>query len=174
MNGNSVDLPSMLARREARSLEQQSFLQAHHSPLISFSMNIPGPIKTNSQIRRAFDLGRSLLLAKLEKVGAHILQSSETHQDTGDELLLAVANLPPEKLKAIAVEIEDSSPIGRLYDIDVIDAQGHKLSRERFRKCLICDKQAQECARSRTHSVREMQEAIDKMLADFFKDDVIM
>lgn len=164
MTGNNVDLPAMLARREARSHEQYSFLQAHHSPLISFSMNIPGPIKTNPQIRKAFDLGRTLLLSRLEKAGAAILQSSEIHQDTGDELLLSVANISPQDLKAIAVNIEDSSPVGRLYDIDVIDVQGRKLSRERFRKCLICDKQAQDCARSRTHSVSDMQHAIDTLL----------
>ena len=164
MTGNNVDLPSMLARREARSREQQAFLQTHHSPLISFSMNIPGPIKSNALIRKAFDLGRNLLLFQLKKAGATILQTSETHQDTGDELLLSVADVHPENLKAIAVEIEDASPIGRLYDIDVIDAQGHKLSRQRFRKCLICEKQAQECARSRTHSVQELQNAIDELL----------
>ena len=168
MIGNNIDLPSMLTRREARSHEQSAFLQAHHSPLISFSMNIPGPVKTNPSIRKAFDLGRTLLLSRLENAGALILQTSEIHQDTGDELLLSVANVQPEKLKAIAVDIEEASELGRLYDIDVIDAQGRKLSRQRFRKCLICDKQAQDCARSRTHSVSEMQAAIDTILANFF------
>ena len=170
MTGNIVDLPSMLARRENRSREQSAFLHNYSSPLVSFCMNIPGPIKTNPQIRKAFDLGRNLLMSQLEEAGATILQTSEIHQDTGDELLLAVGNIPPETLKAIAVEIEDSSPVGRLYDIDVIDAQGRKLSRKRFRKCLICDKQAQDCARSRTHSVKEMQRAIDNILATFLND----
>ena len=170
MTGNIVDLPSMLARREERSREQITFLQAHHSPLISFSMNIPGPIKTNPSIRKAFELGRNSLLSQLAQAGAIIFQSSEIHQDTGDELLLAVGNLQPEDLKAIAVEIEEASEIGRLYDIDVIDAQGRKLSRKRFRKCLICDKQAQDCARSRTHSVSDMQRAVDNILAKFLED----
>ena len=168
MIGNNIDLPSMLTRREARSHEQSAFLQAHHSPLISFSMNIPGPIKTNPAIRKAFELGRNSLLSQLAQEGAIILQASEIHQDTGDELLLAVGNIQPEQLKAIAVNIEEASPLGRLYDIDVIDTQGHKLSRTRFRKCFICDKQAQDCARSRTHSVSEMQAAIDTILANFF------
>ena len=169
MTVNNVDLTSMLARREARSLEQSAFLQDHHSPLISFSMNIPGPIKTNPAIRKAFELGRNSLLSQLAQEGAIILQASEIHQDTGDELLLAVGNIQPEQLKAIAVNIEEASELGRLYDIDVIDAQGRKLSRQRFRKCLICDKQAQDCARSRTHSVSEMQAAIDSILANFFR-----
>ena len=81
-----------------------------------------------------------------------ILDALETHEDTGDELLLSIGN------------IEDSSPVGRLYDIDIIDTDGHKLSRSHYRKCLICSKQAQECARSRTHTVSEMQDAVEKLL----------
>ena len=165
MTGNTVDLEHMLARREARVIEQQNFLQAHHSTLISFSMNIPGPIKTNTLIRKAFILGRDSLLSQLEKAGAKILQTSEIHEDTGDELLLSVGNVTPEILKDIAVSIEDTSELGRLYDIDVIAPDGQKLSRPHFRKCLICSKQAQECARSRTHSVSEMQKAVENILA---------
>ena len=164
MTGNIIDLPHMLARRESRSREQQAFLNAHHSPLVSFSMNIPGPVKTNSLIRKAFILGRDSLLSRLESVNAIIFDSLETHEDTGDELLLSVGNAPPELLKDIAVSIEDSTPIGRLYDIDIIDSSGHKLSRPHFRKCLICNKQAQECARSRSHSVSEMQSAVELLL----------
>ena len=167
MTGRTVDLAQMLARREARSLEQRSFLHAHNSPLISFSMNIPGPIKTNELIRKAFMMGREQLLSRLHDINAKILEALEIHEDTGDELLLAVGNAGPATLKDIAVEIEDSSGIGRLYDIDVIDSVGHKLSREHFRKCLICEKQAQECARSRTHSVSEMQNAVDNLLQSF-------
>ncbi len=164
MTGNTVDLPQMLARREQRSQQQRAFLAAHNSPLISFSMNIPGPVKTNPLIRKAFSLGKNALLSQLNSINAHILQASEIHEDTGDELLLSVSNADPQALKDIAVNIEESSQIGRLYDIDIIDSSGHKLSRAAFRKCLICNKQAQECARSRTHSVNEMQNAIEKLL----------
>ena len=167
MTGNTVTLQHMLARREARVLQQQTLLQAHHSPLVSFSMNIPGPIKTNSLIRKAFTLGRDLLLSKLEKAGAQILEASEIHEDTGDELLLSIGNIQPEILKDIAVSIEEASELGRLYDIDVINAEGSKLSRQIFRKCIICSKQAQDCARSRTHSVSEMQCAVENLLRRF-------
>ena len=166
MTGHTVDVKQMAARREERSREQQKFLQAHHSPLVSFTMNIPGPVKTNRLILEAFTLGREELLSQLKKAHAEILESSETHEDTGDELLLAVRNITPEALKDVAVRIEDASPIGRLYDIDIIDSQGHKLSRPNFRKCLICDKQAQECARSRTHSVSDMQRAVENILTN--------
>ncbi|MBQ9403555.1 MAG: citrate lyase holo-[Synergistaceae bacterium] len=164
MTGNEINLEQMLARREVRAREQQIFLAKYNSPLISFSMNIPGPIKTNELIRRAFDIGEILLLDSLAKIHAEILDFRETHEDTGDELLLAVKSTP-ETLKDIAVNIEETSPIGRVFDIDVIDQQGNKLSRGTFRKCLICGKQAQECARSRNHSVQEMQQAIEELLS---------
>ena len=166
MTGKEITLPQMLARREARANQQAAFLQEHHSTLVSFTMNIPGPVKSNELIRRAFDIGEILLLEALARSDAEILDANEIHEDTGDELLLAVSGITPEKLKDLAVSIETSSPVGRLYDIDVIDEHGRKLSRSDFRKCLICGKQAQECARSRAHSVSELQEAITRLLSD--------
>ncbi len=167
MTGNEINLAQMLEQRDIRAQKQKSFLKKYNSPLISFSMNIPGPVKTNELIRRAFDIGEILLLEGLNMIHAEILDASEIHKDTGDELLLSIANASPESLKDLAMNIENSSEIGRLFDIDVIDSNGNKLSRKNFRKCLICEKQAQECARSRTHSVKEMQNAIEKMLRNF-------
>lgn len=168
MTGNEISLQQMLQRREQRASAQKLFLTLHNSPLVSFSMNIPGPIKTNELIRRAFDIGEILLLDGLAKLNAKILDADEIHQDTGDELLLAVEGVSPEILKDLAVKIETSSPIGRLFDIDIIAVNGQKLSRDVFRTCLICGKQAQECARSRNHSVEELQEAVSVLLASNF------
>ena len=165
MNGKEINLSQMLLRREKRADEQKKFLEIYHSPLISFSMNIPGPIKTNDLIRRAFDTGKKLILEALENINAEINNKIEIHEDTGDEILLSVKNSNPEKLKDIFIKIENENKLGRLFDIDVIDEKGKKLSRGNFRKCLICEKQAQECARSRAHSVKEMQEAVEKLLS---------
>jgi len=168
MTGNEITLSQMLERRELRAHKQQEFLHKHNSPLVSFTMNIPGPIKTNELIRRAFDIGEILLLEGLRHIHAEILDAHEVHDVTGDELLLAIGNVQPESLKDMAMTIENSSDIGRLFDIDVIDANGKKLSRKDFRKCLICERQAQECARSRTHSVKEMQDTIESLLSETF------
>lgn len=165
MTGNEITLSQMLERRENRARSQQLFLSQHHSPLVSFCMNIPGPVKTNDLIRRAFDIGQILILEGLARAGAEILDASEIHEDTGDELLLAVCNASPELLKDLAVHIENSSPVGRLFDIDIIDPLGRKLSRENFRTCLICGRQAQDCARSRNHSVAELQKAVFDLLS---------
>ena len=126
-------------------------------------MNIPGPVKTNEQIRTAFDSGKNTLLLKLEQAEADIKNSVEIHEKTGDELLLSI-DCPAEKIKDITTEIEETHPIGRLFDMDVIDTDGQKLSRNTYRKCIICGCQAQECARTRKHSVEEMQAKIEEML----------
>ena len=64
----------------------------------------------------------------------------------------------------MTVAIEESSQLGRLFDIDIIDINFEKLSRKSFRKCLICEEQAQECGRSRKHSVEELQNKVEEIL----------
>ena len=164
MTGNEINLAQMLARRERRVQEQEALLKKYNFPLISFSMNIPGPIKTNELIRKAFDKGKNSLLNALNDNNVIINECLEIHEDTGDEMLLSVKNIASESLKSLMIDIENTSKLGRLFDIDVIDSDGNKLSRKTFRTCLICDKQVQECARSRTHSVKEMQDAIEKII----------
>lgn len=163
MQGEQVILTDMLLCRERRAQIQDTFLSQYHCPVISFCMNIPGPVKTNEQIRAAFESGKTALLTRLEQSSAEIKNFLEIHEKTGDELLLAV-DCPAEKIKDLTTEIEETHPIGRLFDMDVIDTDGQKLSRPSYRKCIICGCQAQECARTRKHTVEEMQEKIEEML----------
>ena len=118
------------------------------------------------RIHAAFTSGKHALLAKLESTQAKIKNLLEIHEKTGDELLLAV-DYPAKKIKDLTTDIEETHPVGRLFDLDVIDINGQKLSRPSFRKCIICRCQAQECARTRKHSVNEMQSKIEEMLMEF-------
>lgn len=163
MQGEQVILTDMLLCQERRAQIQDTFLSQYHCPVISFCMNIPGPVKTNEQIRAAFESGKIALLPRLEQSSAEIKNFLEIHEKTGDELLLSI-DCPAEKIKDIITEIEETHPIGRLFDMDVIDTDGQKLSRPSYRKCIICGCQAQECARTRKHTVEEMQAKIEEML----------
>ena len=163
MQGEQVILTDMLLCRERRAQIQETFISQYHCPVISFCMNIPGPVKTNEQIHAAFESGKTALLSKLESTPAEIKNSMEIHEKTGDELLLAI-DYPAQKIKELTTEIEETHPFGRLFDLDVIDTDGQKLSRGSYRKCIICGCQAQECARMRKHSVEEMQAKIEEML----------
>ncbi len=163
MNGTEIDLEEMLVFREKRVSLQQKLIKDSQTPVISFSMNIPGPVKTNNHIRKAFDLGKRELFEKLGQAHLQTGHAVEIHENCGDELLVSVCG-SAEEIKDITVRIEENNPLGRLYDMDVINTDGTKLSRPVYRKCLICGKQAQECARSRTHTVKELQDAVDDLL----------
>ena len=163
MNGINVTITDMMNCRDRRVSIQNELISKYDKPVLSFCMNIPGPVKTNEQIRAAFDSGKNALLLKLEQTQADIKNSIEIHEKTGDELLLSI-DCPAEKIKDLTTEIEETHPIGRLFDMDVIDTDGQKLSRPSYRKCIICGCQAQECARTRKHTVEEMQAKIEEML----------
>ena len=129
-----------------------------HSFLVKNSEDIPTIIK------KAFYIGKKLILEKLKENNIEILEVQELNENTGNELFLSVNSLA-EKIKNITVAIEESCELGRLFDIDVIDVNFEKLSRKSFRKCLICEEQSQECGRSRKHSVKELQDKIEEILS---------
>ena len=164
MQGIEVGIDEILLSREKRVAIQNEMIKKYSLPIISFTMNIPGPIKTNNEIKKTFYIGKKLILEKLKENNIEILEVQELNENTGNELFLSVNSLA-EKIKDITVTIEESSELGRLFDIDVIDINFEKLSRKSFRKCLICEEQAQECGRSRKHSVKELQDKIEEILS---------
>ena len=164
MQGIEVGIDEVLLSREKRVAIQNEMIKKYSFPVISFTMNIPGPIKTNDKIKKAFDIGKNLILENLKKNNIEILEKKELNENTGNELFIS-ANSSAEKIKNMTVAIEESCELGRLFDIDVIDISFEKLSRKSFRKCLICEAQAQECGRSRKHSIEELQNKVEEILS---------
>lgn len=164
MQGIEVGIDEILNCREKRVVIQNEMIRKYKKPVISFTMNIPGPIKTNNEIKKAFDIGKNLILENLNKNNIEILEIQELNENTGNELFISVNSLA-EKIKNITVSIEEASELGRLFDMDVIDINFEKLSRKSFRKCLICEAQAQECGRSQKHSMEELQNKVEKILS---------
>ena len=164
MQGIEVGIDEILDCREKRVTIQNEMIKKYNKPVISFTMNIPGPIKTNNDIKKAFDIGKNLILENLKENNIKVLEIQELNENTGNELFISVNSLA-EKTKNMTVAIEESCELGRLFDIDVIDINFEKLSRKSFRKCLICEEQAQECGRSRKHSVKELQDKIEEILS---------
>jgi holo-ACP synthase/triphosphoribosyl-dephospho-CoA synthase len=76
-------------------------------------------------------------------------------------------------LKTLALRIEETHPLGRLFDLDVLDGEG-KISRTVLgaeeRKCLVCGGGAFACGRSRAHTVEELIEAVIKIMEHFFRE----
>lgn len=163
-----VELADMLTARERRAAIQRDLLSSCQAPVISFTMNIPGPVKLLPHVTDAFQDGARAVEEALSRRQIPLLRREMIREKTGWEAFFC-ADASPETLKEITVAIEDRDPVGRLYDMDVIRTDGSKVSREDLhlpgRKCLLCGEPAHACARSRRHSVEELTEEIQRILA---------
>ncbi len=164
-----VTLTDILQARDTRAARQKELIREYGQTLLSFCMNIAGPIKNSPLIRRGFEEGNKLLLSMLQASGCVILHKEYLYKHTGNEALLVVEG-DAKRIKKICCEIEDFNDLGRLYDIDVIAANGQKLDREHIgfptRACLLCEQSAKHCARSRTHGVEELWNRYHSILQD--------
>ena len=153
-----ASLQEILDAREARVCRQRQLLAQFQKPLLCFTMNIPGPEKQNRDVDIGFVVGNRLLR---EALGNRVLFWEERLQNAGWEAFY-VTDLPAKELKGIAVELEAVDPIGRLFDMDVLDTDGTKLSRSQLglpgRKCLLCDREAAVCASRRAHPLEELRD----------------
>ena len=85
-----VSLPEMLDARERRALRQQALLCDYGLPLISFTMNIAGPVKDTPLIRQGFQIGLRNLEQLLAVEGARCLHKEIIREHTGCEAILVV------------------------------------------------------------------------------------
>lgn len=160
-----VTLPEMLEARDRRAEAQRRLLAERGLPLISFTMNIPGPVKNSPLYRRGFDEGLRQLERALDAAGIARLSPETLHSVTGNEYLCAV-DAPAEAVKAICTRIEEEDPMGRLFDMDVIAPGGSKLARKEERRCLVCGAAGRGCASRRLHSLEELSAAVTRLLTE--------
>lgn len=170
----AVSLMEVLVARDRRVMRQSDLIDQYHKPIISFTMNIAGPVKNNPDIKRGYELGKQMLNQELKLEEICCLHFEEISDVTGNEAFY-VLDADPIKIKKITTEIEDLTPLGRLFDLDVINAEKRKIDRSEVglegRTCLICGNNAKECARSRTHSVEELQKKTSEILKTTFEDE---
>lgn len=168
---HAVTLMEMLEAREARAMRQQQLLEEYKLPVISFCLNIAGPVKNSPVLRRAFQEGLERLECALLAARLEIAAREEVDQPTGCEALWVI-NGDGRAVKELCVELEDRDALGRLFDLDVLDPVSGKWDRTQLgqppRKCLVCGKEGKGCASRRLHTVEELQAATRAILEDYF------
>lgn len=156
----NVTLEEILCARDRRVDAQRRLLQTHNAPLVSFTLNIAGPVKVTPLTALAFDAGLEALYNALGRpAAAEIIRPA-----TGYEALL-VYHRPAAELKEICLALETATPAGRLYDLDVLDVNGEKLSRREARTCLVCGGPVTVCSRSRAHGLEAITGRTHELLA---------
>lgn len=172
-----ITLDELLASRDARHALQQQLLAEHPGhTLVCTTVVVPGSVKRNQQslivahaaveaLRKAFGVDQWTERDRRQRF-------IERDLPTGYEVYL-VTPTPLLEAKLMAVQIEDSHPLGRLFDIDVIDQQGAPVPRTAVggepRHCLVCNREARYCMRMRWHSQDDIWEAINQRIDAYVK-----
>lgn len=174
MEGN-VSLEEMLYFREEKVRLQEELRKKHEGvTIVALGMNVPGPRKTSPAILLAFTEGGEALDRKFSGNGLHVIEEAVIKEKAGYLKLYAVKSLDHLFVKKITVQLEETHPLGRLFDIDVYDGSGKGIGREELgapvRKCLICEKDAKICGRSRKHTVEELYCRVENIIDSWLKE----
>ncbi len=165
MKQEQVTLPEVLEFREQKAFIQTGYLREKNGcVVVSLGMNIPGPVKTGPSILAAFQEGKRSLEAVIRQQGGHVEAITVLEKKAGNAAVYQVSGADSLVLKRAAVALEETHELGRIFDVDVLDAAGCALTREAVgaarRKCLICGEDAKVCGRNRTHTVEQLQECV--------------
>ncbi len=166
----AITLEMLLASRDARQARQRELMAANpESTLVCLTVVMPGNIKRNEQ---------SLTVAKAAVTAIkHEFENGLTYLDerdlpTGYEAFLLVS-CPPLEAKRLTCSIEESHPLGRLFDIDVFDKDGMAIQREAVglqpRRCMLCENEARYCMRNRTHTQEELHVHINSLTDSYVR-----
>ena len=184
-----VTLEQLLDSRDARAKHQKDLLgRFPGKSLLCLTVQLPGPEKRNN-------LSLAIAQAGVEAVRkAFSLEYEELRDlETGYEGYFVVP-MPPKDAKRRACQIEDSHPLGRLMDIDVLqlvsgDYFSGRYPKNQFpetsmrpahisavgrsdiglepRRCLLCGNEARYCMRAKTHTTAELLERIEQILKEY-------
>lgn len=156
----------LLSRDERHSLQQEILAQHPVGTLLCLTVIMPGNVKRNLH---SLIVAQAAVTAVLGRLGDHIKWSHARDLTTGYEAYFVV-DMSAREAKLAACSIEDSHPLGRLFDIDVLTPQGDgaPLSRREVgcapRRCLLCGNEARWCMRNHTHSTQQLQSHIQQMV----------
>ena len=170
-DNKQVSLEDVLIARENRLEQQRRLIKKHGFSLVSYTLNIAGPVKRFPLGDRCFFAGKQEIEYSLQFMKAKIAECIFIDSDTGLECIWAV-NADALTLKSVFSELEESHPLGRLFDIDIITNEGEKIPRSAVflseRGCFICGSSGSGCARNRTHSNEELFSYIYSTISDYF------
>lgn len=162
-----ITLEQLLLSRDRRASKQRSLLEQYPSgALLCLTVQLPG-----AQKRSELSLEIASVAVDTVRASFEIIHEELSDLETGYEGYFVVNDVP-ESAKIKAVTLEESHPLGRLWDLDVTvpSADGVRpLSRSELgypeRLCLICGNPARYCIRARAHTAEEligrMKEMVD-------------
>ena len=178
MNLNNVITGSPVTSGELRAVRDQRVLKKWEllTPggeicLVEFSLNIAGTVKTFPFARAAFREEVRELSDRLSRFS--VLKTEVYEKNTGDCAFFLLKSQAIQ-IKKFLVSIEESHPLGRLFNLDVCGPDGISVKRHDLgllpRTCLVCGEDAHVCAQKKSHSMELIQWQTAKLFHEFFRD----
>ena len=165
-----ASLEEILTYREKRASRREKLLLEYQLPMACLTLNIPGEYKDFPWARRCFreEIESFKLALEAEEISVFC---EETEMEKAGYTAYFSVDTEPGRLKALGLKIEETHPLGRLFDIDIYEQDGNKISRQGLktseRKCLVCGKNAFVCARSRAHSPQELRDTLLEIMENW-------
>ncbi|MBQ9255296.1 MAG: citrate lyase holo-[Bacteroidales bacterium] len=165
-----ISLDMLLKSRDERYKKQQDLLQKYpDKTLLCLTVIMPGSVKRNSSSLFVAQVGKEVLF---KEFSSKIVFYEQRDLQTGFEAYIIIDKEKTD-VKKILCSIEESHPLGRLFDIDVINSDGVPISRKDIglppRKCLICGEESRFCMRNFTHTQEELHSKIQQMIDEYKK-----
>lgn len=169
-----VSLDALLSAKDNRAARQADWLTHYRKTVVSLTLVTPGEVKDSIRYRNSMRVALQACDQLLWRQGWSILDRQVLWLPTGPEAMWCV-DYPASEVKALSAQLEQTHPLGRLWDIDVICPQqgpiGRKALGGAMRRCLLCDESAHACARSRRHSPEQVIARVEAMIDDWFARD---
>lgn len=165
-----ITLDMLLASRENRQAKQISLQSAYPShTLMCLTVIMPGAVKRNLH---SLIIANAALTAVLECFREKLVDIEVRDLVTGYEVYLVI-DQDSLIVKELTCDIEDTHPLGRLFDLDVMGADGAPMSRSAVsrapRQCLLCEHESRWCMRNHTHTQAELHERITQMIEEYVR-----
>lgn len=187
---SEITLEALLLAKEDRVIRQKTWLDRSSHPLISLTLVTPGAEKESAITCEIMSVALEVLPALFLEKGWRVVEHDVWWLPTGAEAFFVIADgeaeMAPQVLKKALIECEESHPLGRLWDIDVIvktsigdNEACHYRSITRGelgiepRQCFICHEPAKVCARSGKHTLMELQQSIERKVNEYTKRTLI-
>ena len=172
ITGSPVTSVELRAARDRRVLKKWELLTTGGEIcLVEFSLNIAGTVKTFPFARAAFREEVRELSDRLSRFS--VLKTEVYEKNTGDCAFFLLKSQAIQ-VKKFLVSIEESHPLGRLFNLDVCGPDGISVKRHDLgllpRTCLVCGEDAHICTEKKSHSMELIQWQTAKLFLEFFRD----
>ena len=162
---SAISLDQLLASRDNRRNRQRYLLNKYpNQTLVCMTVVMPGSEKRTHQSLIVAEAAKQQLQQAFDK---HIVTWEEYDLQTGYEVFF-MTDMSAMDAKRCVCRIEETHPLGRLFDIDVIKDDGIPVSRsavgQEERRCLLCDHAARWCMRNNSHTLEELLCHINNMV----------